>query len=121
MLLCCCLSCGRAASLQQLPPILYQVLLLSGRGARQLALTGLRRLFNYLETQPQHQAAQPGSVPASSCGGPLPGATLLQVEATLLMHVSTLLKYDAALGSEWHKWFKTHGVSGDHFMLQVRP
>jgi hypothetical protein len=102
---------------------MYQVLLLSARGARQLALTGLRRLFNFLELQPQHQAAQPGGVPASSGNGsgPLPGATLLQVEATLLMHISTLLKYDAALGSEWHKWFKTHGVSGDHFMLQVRP
>jgi Fanconi anemia group I protein len=107
--------------LQQLPPILYQVLLLSARGARQLALTGLRRLFNHLEGQPQNQAGQQGNCPASSCcGGPLPGATLLQVEATLLMHISTLLKYDAALGNEWHKWFKTHGVSGDHFMLQVR-
>jgi hypothetical protein len=53
-------------------------------------------------------------------GGVVMLPLLLQVEATLLMHISTLLKYDAALGSEWHKWFKAHGVSGDHFMLQVK-
>lgn len=121
-----CLCCGcrcRKVSLQQLPPILYQVLLLSSCGARQFALTGLKRLFAHLEQQPANQApSNPAAATsaAAGTGGSMPCATLLQVEATLLMHISTLLKYDAALGSEWLKWFRSHGVEGDSsFILQV--
>lgn len=37
----------------------------------------------------------------------------------MLMHISTLLKYDAVLGSEWLKWMKLHLVP-NQFLLQVR-
>lgn len=52
----------------------------------------------------------------------LPSATLMQVQATLLMHVSTMLRYDAALGNEWVKWVSGEGgaTSTNYFLLQVR-
>jgi hypothetical protein len=51
----------------------------------------------------------------------LPSATLMQVQATLLMHVSTMLRYDAALGNEWVKWVSGEGgaASTNYFLLQV--
>ncbi len=45
---------------------------------------------------------------------------LLQIEATVLMHVNTVLKYDAALGPEWLKYLKGGGLQANTFMLQVR-
>lgn len=42
-----------------------------------------------------------------------------QVQGTVLMHISTLLKYDAALGAEWLKHFKAKGVGASPFLLQV--
>eukprot|EP00775_Hariotina_reticulata_P011123 gene11123-11277_t len=104
-------SACRSASLHQLPPILYQLMLLSAAGQRHTALRGLKRLFEYLESQPEHQ--QSGS------HGRLPGTTLMQVQATLLMHIHTLLKYDAGLGNDWVKQFKTYGPTSNHFILQI--
>jgi len=43
----------------------------------------------------------------------------VQVQATLLMHIHTLLKYDAGLGNDWVKQFKTYGPTGNHFILQA--
>jgi hypothetical protein len=62
-----------------------------------------------LATTQQHKAAD-GSL----------GAPLLQMQATLLVHISTFLKYDSGLATEWHKHFKSGGLTGSPFMLQVR-
>lgn len=62
-----CCDLARSAELQLLPPILYQLLLLSGSGARPFALKGLMALFDHLEAQPQHKT------------GDAPSAVLLQV------------------------------------------
>lgn len=36
------------------------------------------------------------------------------------MHISTLLKYDAALGSEWVKHLRAGGLRPSPFLLQAR-
>eukprot|EP00877_Chromochloris_zofingiensis_P001464 jgi/Chrzof1/11318/Cz05g32090.t1 len=97
----------RSAELQLLPPILYQLLLLSGSGARPFALKGLMALFDHLEAQPQHKT------------GDAPSAVLLQIEAIVLMHINTMLKYDGALGTDWLKHFKSGGLQASPFLLQV--
>jgi len=68
-----------------------------------------------MEQQEQQQGQQQGAGPT------MPSATLMQVQATLLMHVSTMLRYEAALGSEWIKWMSTEAGStaNNYFMLQV--
>lgn len=89
------------------------MLLSAAGGARSTALLGISKLFEHLEGQPSNQVAAEDGV------GTVPTRTLKQVEATLLMHISTLLKYDAALGSEWLKWLKAH-ANANQFLLQVR-
>jgi hypothetical protein len=61
------------------------------------------------QDQPQQQAAT------------LPSAVLMQVQATLLMHISTMLRYDAGLGNEWFKWASAEAgaSSTSYFLLQV--
>jgi len=61
----------RSASLHQLPPILYQLMLLSAAGQRHTALRGLKRLFEHLENQTEHQQ--------SGTHGRMPNTTLMQV------------------------------------------
>jgi hypothetical protein len=141
----CCFN--RNTGLQQLPPILYQVLLLSGTapGMRSYALRLIISLFDILE--PQQGRSSNGQAPSAVLAGDgqqdeqqerqqgqqqgqqqqqqgaaaLPSATLLQVQATLLMHISTMLRYDAALGSEWLKWASSDAgaASTNYFLLQV--
>lgn len=141
----------RNAGLQQLPPILYQVLLLSGSGPgmRCYALRLIISLFDILETQQGHNTTGAAGAAGGGAEGEqqqqpedpqqqqhkqgaaatLPSAVLMQVQATLLMHVSTMLRYDAALGSEWIKWASgeagtstSTSISNAHthyFLLQV--
>jgi hypothetical protein len=59
----------RAAELQQLPPVLYQVLLVSAAGPRAYALGKISELF-------EHLARQPGN---AGPGGRGPSSVLLQV------------------------------------------
>lgn len=127
----------RNAGLQQLPPVLYQVLLLSGSapGMRCYALRLIISLFDMLESQQgpgagttagaadveQQEQQQEPQGQQQGAGPTMPSATLMQVQATLLMHVSTMLRYEAALGSEWIKWMSTEAGStaNNYFMLQV--
>jgi hypothetical protein len=69
----------------------------------------------------QQAGAAAGARPQQQQAEVLPSATLLQVQATLLMHISTMLKYDALLGAEWLKWLgKDSGaMMTKQFMLQV--
>ncbi|GBF90249.1 hypothetical protein Rsub_03382 [Raphidocelis subcapitata] len=101
------ISCVRTAELQQLPPVLYQVLLVSAAGARVYALGKITELFDQLARG------------AGGRGGGGPSSVLLQVQGTVLMHISTLLKYDAALGTEWIKHLRTGGLRPSPFLLQV--
>lgn len=134
---CCtalCMLC-RNAGLQQLPPILYQVLLVSGTTPtmRCYALRLIISLFDLLESQQGQSGAAAAAGVAGAAEGDgqdqqqqqqaatLPSAVLMQVQATLLMHISTMLRYDASLGTEWFKW--ASGEAGtnstNYFLLQV--
>ena len=99
---------SRSAELRDVPAILHQLLALSSAGARCYGLRGVCALMESLATQQQYKAAD-GS----------PSTPLLQMQATLLVHISTLLKYDGGLATEWHKHFKGGGLTGSPFMLQV--
>ena len=119
--------CARGAELQLLPPILYQALLLSAAGPRAFALARIAALFEELAARGNGAANANGSANgngAASSGrgggaGPGPGSVLLQVQGTVLMHASTLLKYDAALGAEWLKGLRAKGPGASPFALQV--
>jgi hypothetical protein len=43
----------------------------------------------------------------------------MQMQGTVLIHISTLLKYDAVLGSDWLKYLRGGGLTGSPFLLQV--
>jgi hypothetical protein len=58
---------------------------------------------------PQHQAP----------GGSGPSTTLMQMQGTVLIHISTLLKYDAVLGADWLKYLKSGGLTASPFLLEV--
>jgi hypothetical protein len=125
----------RNAGLQQLPPILYQVLLLSGSTPtmRCYALRLIMSLFDLLESQQGAGAAAAGAAAGAAgaedgepqqqqaAANTLPSAVLMQVQATLLMHISTMLRYDGSLGSEWFKWASGEAGSSstNYFLLQV--
>lgn len=103
------------------------------------ALRLILSLFDILENQQDQQQTDAGTTEAAAAGPSeaagneqqqqppaartttMPSATLRQVQATLLMHISTMLRYDAALGNEWLKWISTDAGSNsnNYFLLQV--
>lgn len=66
-------------------------------------------------SMPQTAGVLQTSCVTTPCHCPSP-----QVQGTVLMHVSTLIKYDTALGQEWLKDFKSGGLRPSPFLLQAR-
>ncbi|XP_008068810.1 Fanconi anemia group I protein isoform X1 [Carlito syrichta] len=95
-------------NLQELPPLVYQLLVLSSKGSRKSVLEGIIAFFNELDKQ--HSEEQSGDelldhVTVSS-------DELRHVEGTIILHIVFAIKLDCELGRELLKYLKA-GQQGD--------
>ncbi|XP_072554442.1 Fanconi anemia group I protein isoform X3 [Paramormyrops kingsleyae] len=94
--------------LQEVPPLVYQLLLLSTKGCKKLVLEGIVRYFN---EQDQHQKeeqrdSQSRDVQVQS----IPQDQLRHVQGTTILHTVFAVRLDHELGRELLKNIKQSGV-----------
>uniref|UniRef100_A0A7N4NNB5 FA complementation group I n=1 Tax=Sarcophilus harrisii TaxID=9305 RepID=A0A7N4NNB5_SARHA len=94
--------------LQEIPPLVYQLLLLSSKGSRTKVLEGIIAFFSQMDKS--HNEEQ--------CGDDLldlvtvPSGELRHVEGTIILHIVFAIKLDRDLGRELMKHLKA-GQQGD--------
>ncbi|XP_051837044.1 Fanconi anemia group I protein [Antechinus flavipes] len=94
--------------LQEIPPLVYQLLLLSSKGSRTKVLEGIIAFFSQMDKS--HHEEQ--------CGDDLldlvtvPSGELRHVEGTIILHIVFAIKLDRDLGRELMKHLKA-GQQGD--------
>ncbi|XP_077992604.1 Fanconi anemia group I protein-like [Glandiceps talaboti] len=87
--------------LQELPPLVYQLLLLSTKGHKKLVLEGISSFFNDQDTQckQQNQDNDEELTTVSS-------DQLRHMEGTIILHITFTIKQDQELGREFIKYLK---------------
>ncbi|KAB0398356.1 hypothetical protein E2I00_019110, partial [Balaenoptera physalus] len=90
-------------NLQEIPPLVYQLLVLSSKGSRKRVLEGIIAFFNKLDKQ--HSEEHSGE--------------LRHVEGTIILHIVFAIKLDCELGRELLKLLKA-GQQGD-FSSNICP
>ncbi|XP_043410632.1 LOW QUALITY PROTEIN: Fanconi anemia group I protein [Prionailurus bengalensis] len=96
-------------NLQEIPPLVYQLLVFSSKGNRKKALEGIITFFNELDKQ--HNEEQSGDE-LLDLVTTVPAGELRHVEGTVILHIVFAIKLDCELGRELLKHFKT-GQQGD--------
>uniref|UniRef100_A0A4W3ITH4 FA complementation group I n=1 Tax=Callorhinchus milii TaxID=7868 RepID=A0A4W3ITH4_CALMI len=95
--------------LQELPPLIYQLLLLSAKGCKKLILEGIIIFFN---KQDQLQREESTELEVAT----VPQEQLRHVEGTVILHIVFAIKLDHDLGRELIKCLKA-GQQGDSSRL----
>ncbi|KAM9183783.1 Fanconi anemia group I protein isoform 1-T1 [Dugong dugon] len=95
-------------NLQEIPPLVYQLLILSSKGSRKRVLEGIMAFFNELDKQ--HNEEQSGDELLDLVT--VPSGELRHVEGTIILHIVFAIKLDRDLGRELLKHVKT-GQHGD--------
>ncbi|XP_045417679.1 Fanconi anemia group I protein isoform X3 [Lemur catta] len=95
-------------NLQEIPPLVYQLLVLSSKGSRKSVLEGIIAFFNELDKQ--HAAEQSGDELLDLVT--VPSGELRHVEGTIILHFVFAIKLDYELGRELLKHLKA-GQQGD--------
>ncbi|TKC45576.1 hypothetical protein EI555_020899 [Monodon monoceros] len=95
-------------NLQEIPPLVYQLLVLSSKGSRKKVLEGIIAFFNRLDTQ--HSEEQSGDELLDFVT--VPSGELRHVEGTIILHIVFAIKLDCELGRELLKLLKA-GQQGD--------
>ncbi|XP_025775544.1 Fanconi anemia group I protein isoform X2 [Puma concolor] len=95
-------------NLQEIPPLVYHLLVFSSKGNRKKALEGIITFFNELDKQ--HNEEQSGDELLDLVT--VPAGELRHVEGTVILHIVFAIKLDCELGRELLKHFKT-GQQGD--------
>uniref|UniRef100_A0A452TL29 FA complementation group I n=1 Tax=Ursus maritimus TaxID=29073 RepID=A0A452TL29_URSMA len=95
-------------NLQEIPPLVYQLLVLSSKGSRRRALEGIITFFNELDKQ--HNEDQSGDELLDLVT--VPSGELRHVEGTIILHIVFAIKLDCELGRELLKHLKA-GQQGD--------
>ncbi|XP_059861423.1 Fanconi anemia group I protein isoform X1 [Delphinus delphis] len=95
-------------NLQEIPPLVYQLLVLSSKGSRKKVLEGIIAFFNKLDTQ--HSEEQSGDELLDFVT--VPSGELRHVEGTIILHIVFAIKLDCELGRELLKLLKA-GQQGD--------
>ncbi|KAM9586227.1 Fanconi anemia group I protein isoform 2-T2 [Trichechus inunguis] len=95
-------------NLQEIPPLVYQLLILSSKGSRKRVLEGIMAFFNELDKQ--HNEEQSGDELLDLVT--VPSGELRHVEGTIILHIVFAIKLDRDLGRELLKHVKT-GQQGD--------
>uniref|UniRef100_A0A8C7BL64 FA complementation group I n=1 Tax=Neovison vison TaxID=452646 RepID=A0A8C7BL64_NEOVI len=95
-------------NLQEIPPLVYQLLVLSSKGSRRRALEGIIAFFNELDKR--HNEEQSGDELLDLVT--VPSGELRHVEGTIILHIVFAIKLDCELGRELLKHLKA-GQQGD--------
>lgn len=95
-------------NLQEVPPLVYQLLVLSSKGNRKKILEGIIAFFNELDKQ--HNKEESGNELLEVVT--VPSGELRHVEGTVILHIVFAVKLDCELGKELLKHLKA-GQQGD--------
>ncbi|XP_067090629.1 Fanconi anemia group I protein [Osmerus mordax] len=92
--------------LQEIPPLVYQLLLLAGKGCQKMVMEGIISYFKEQDLcQKEEQKEGEGmEVEAQS----IPQDQLRHVEGTVILHIVFAMRLDHELGREFLKGLKTH-------------
>nr|XP_054306338.1 Fanconi anemia group I protein isoform X5 [Pongo pygmaeus] len=102
------LSMFSKMNLQEIPPLVYQLLVLSSKGSRKSVLEGIIAFFSALDKQ--HNEEQSGDELLDVIT--VPSGELRHVEGTIILHIVFAIKLDYELGRELVKHLKV-GQQGD--------
>ncbi|NXT52631.1 FANCI protein, partial [Pluvianellus socialis] len=91
--------------LQEIPPLVYQLLLLSAKGSKKTVLEGIISFFNQLDKRQKEEQRVPQSVDLEVTTMPLD--QLRHVEGTVILHIVSVINLDQDLGEELIKHLKT--------------
>ncbi|XP_026712070.1 Fanconi anemia group I protein [Athene cunicularia] len=91
--------------LQEIPPLVYQLLLLSAKGSKKTVLEGIIGFFNQLDKRQKEEQRVPQSVDLEVATVPLD--QLRHVEGTVILHIVSVINLDQDLGEELIKHLKT--------------
>lgn len=89
-------------NLQEVPPLIYQLLILSSKGGRKRVLEGIIAFFSDLDKQ--HNEEQSGDELLDLLT--LSSGELRHVEGTVILHIVFAIKLDCELGRELLKYLK---------------
>ncbi|RMX44061.1 hypothetical protein pdam_00015042, partial [Pocillopora damicornis] len=92
--------------LQELPPLVYQLLLLSTKGHKKLLLEGVTSFFNNLDETCRKEDKEDSSEVQT-----LSKDQLRHMEGTVILHITFAVKQDQDLGKEFIKYLKVHQSS----------
>uniref|UniRef100_A0A8C0G6D5 FA complementation group I n=1 Tax=Chelonoidis abingdonii TaxID=106734 RepID=A0A8C0G6D5_CHEAB len=90
--------------LQEIPPLVYQLLLLSAKGSKKTVLEGIITFFNQLDKRQKEEQRSPESVDLEAATVPLD--QLRHVEGTIILHIISVINLDQDLGRELIKLLK---------------
>ncbi|NXS72590.1 FANCI protein, partial [Pandion haliaetus] len=91
--------------LQEIPPLVYQLLLLSAKGSKKTVLEGIISFFNQLDKRQKEEQRVPQSVDLEVATVPLD--QLRHVEGTVILHIVSVINLDQDLGEELIRLLKT--------------
>ncbi|XP_065703237.1 Fanconi anemia group I protein isoform X1 [Patagioenas fasciata] len=84
--------------LQEIPPLVYQLLLLSAKGSKKTVLEGIISFFNELDKRQKEEQRVPQSMDLKVATMPLD--QLRHVEGTVILHIVSVINLDQDLGKE---------------------
>ncbi|XP_019359617.1 PREDICTED: Fanconi anemia group I protein [Gavialis gangeticus] len=90
--------------LQEIPPLVYQLLLLSAKGSKKAVLEGIITFFNQLDKKQKEEQQVPESKDLEVATVPLD--QLRHVEGTVILHIVSVISLDKDLGKELIKHLK---------------
>ncbi|NXD76550.1 FANCI protein, partial [Halcyon senegalensis] len=91
--------------LQEIPPLVYQLLLLSAKGSKKTVLEGIISFFNQLDNRQKEEQKVPQSVDLEVATMPLD--QLRHVEGTVILHIVSVINLDQDLGEELIRYLKS--------------
>ncbi|KAM4677003.1 Fanconi anemia group I protein [Discoglossus pictus] len=96
--------------IQEMPPLVYQLLLLSAKGSKKNILEGIILFFNSLDQKQMGEQENTESLELEDAT--IPQDQLRHVEGTIILHIVYAIKLDQDLGRELVKYLKA-GQQGD--------
>ncbi|XP_051896253.1 Fanconi anemia group I protein isoform X2 [Pristis pectinata] len=96
--------------LQELPPLVYQLLLLSAKGCKKTLLEGIVTFFHQQDQLQKEE--QMGTESTELEAATVPKDQLRHIEGTIILHIVFAIKLDHDLGRELLKYLKA-GQQGD--------
>ncbi|KAM6426593.1 Fanconi anemia group I protein [Liasis olivaceus] len=91
--------------LQEIPPLVYQLLLLSSKGSKKNILEGIINFFNQMDKKQKEEQRDSESLELEEATVPL--EQLRHVEGTIILHIVLAINLDHELGKELIRYLKT--------------